>query len=153
MIKFIKWIQGSVYDYPMTSDAAIINAKPKAFQPTLDSKRLAKKAYSLAVDSYKTLVCIEYPAHTIAAGCIYLASRLLKDEDESFQGLSTTEPWDQHFLSRMEDIEGMGVCCNLRFLSTYSYFDRCLSANLGSVYCHQCARRCNTFNKNQDCTE
>ncbi|KAL0141234.1 cyclin [Mucor lusitanicus] len=47
----------------------------------------------------------EYPAHTIAAGCIYLASWLLKDEDESFQGLSTTEPWDQHFLSRMEDIE------------------------------------------------
>ncbi|KAL7311275.1 RNA polymerase II C-terminal domain kinase beta subunit [Mucor circinelloides] len=85
VIKFIKWIQ--------------------AFQPTLDSKRLAKKAYSLAVDSYKTLVCIEYPAHTIAAGCIYLASRLLKDEDESFQGLSATEPWDQHFLSRMEDIE------------------------------------------------
>ncbi|KAF1805924.1 cyclin [Mucor lusitanicus] len=85
VIKFIKWIQ--------------------AFQPTLDSKRLAQKAYSLAVDSYKTLVCIEYPAHTIAAGCIYLASWLLKDEDESFQGLSTTEPWDQHFLSRMEDIE------------------------------------------------
>ncbi|KAL9552343.1 hypothetical protein MBANPS3_003804 [Mucor bainieri] len=85
VIKFIKWIQ--------------------AFQPALDSKRLAKKAYSLAVDSYKTLVCIEFPAHTIAAGCIYLASHLLKDEDESFQGLSTTEPWDQHFLSRMEDIE------------------------------------------------
>lgn len=78
----------------------------KAFQPTLDSKRLAQKAYGLAVDSYKTLVCIEYPAHTIAAGCIYLASRLLKDEDESFSGLSETEPWDQHFLSRMEDIEG-----------------------------------------------
>ncbi|KAI8646307.1 cyclin-like protein [Parasitella parasitica] len=85
VVKFIKWIQ--------------------AFQPALDSKKLAKKAYSLAVDSYKTIVCIEYPAHTIAAGCIYLASRLLKDEDESFQGLSTTEPWDQHFLSRMEDIE------------------------------------------------
>ncbi|CEP11055.1 hypothetical protein [Parasitella parasitica] len=85
VVKFIKWIQ--------------------AFQPTLDCKKLAKKAYSLAVDSYKTIVCIEYPAHTIAAGCIYLASLLLKDEDENFQGLSTTEPWDQHFLSRMEDIE------------------------------------------------
>ena len=72
----------------------------------MDGKRLAKKAYQLAVDSYKTLVCVEYPAHTIAAGSIYLASLLLKDEDESFEGLKESEPWDQHFLSRMEDIEG-----------------------------------------------
>ncbi|OBZ87338.1 Cyclin-T1-4 [Choanephora cucurbitarum] len=85
IVKFIKWIQ--------------------AFQSSLDGKRLAKKAYQLAVDSYKTLVCVEYPAHTIAAGSIYLASLLLKDEDESFEGLKESEPWDQHFLSRMEDIE------------------------------------------------
>ncbi|KAI8069819.1 cyclin-like protein [Gilbertella persicaria] len=80
VIKFIKWVQ--------------------------DSKKLAKKAYQLAVDSYKTMVCVEYPAHTIAAGCIYLASLLLKDADPSFQGLKDSEPWDQYFLSRMEDIEG-----------------------------------------------
>jgi CTD kinase subunit beta len=67
---------------------------------------LAKKAYQLAVDSYKTLLCVEYPAHTIAAGCIYLASRLLKEQDPLFQALPDDKPWDQHFLSRMEDIEG-----------------------------------------------
>lgn len=93
----------------LVSDKSNIFTFMKAFQPTLNSKKLAKKAYSLAVDSFKTIVCIEYPAHTIAAGCIYLASRLLKDEDESFQGLSVTEPWDQHFLSRMEDIEGLHI--------------------------------------------
>lgn len=79
-----------------------------AFQPNLDSKRLAKKAYQLAVDSYKTLLCVEYPAHTIAAGCIYLASRLLKERDSKFNGLPENAPWDQYFLSRMEDIEGKG---------------------------------------------
>ncbi|KAI8373086.1 cyclin-like protein [Radiomyces spectabilis] len=82
--KFVKWIQ--------------------AFQP-LDGKRLARKAYSLAVDSYRTQLCVEYPAHTIAAGCIYLSSRLLKEEDKDFRGLTEEQPWDQLFLSRMEDIE------------------------------------------------
>lgn len=76
------------------------------FQGTLDSKPLAKKAYKLAVDSYKTLLCVEYPAHTIAGGCIYLASRLLKEQNCSFSGLDENAPWDQYFLSRMEDIEG-----------------------------------------------
>lgn len=76
------------------------------FQPDLDCKKLAKKAYRLAVDSYRTLLCVEYPAHTIAAGCIYLASRLIKEDDISFEGLLDTEPWDHRFLSRMEDIEG-----------------------------------------------
>lgn len=70
---------------------------------------MAKKAYALAVDSYRTLLCVEYPAHTIAAGCIYLASRLLQEADDSFEGLSTSQPWDQRFLSRMEDIEGKAL--------------------------------------------
>jgi CTD kinase subunit beta len=77
----------------------------------LDSKRLAKKAYQLAVDSYKTLLCVEYPAHTIAAGCIYLASQLLKEQDPLFQALPNDKPWDQYFLSRMEDIEGIQMIC------------------------------------------
>ncbi|KAI8970777.1 cyclin-like protein [Pilobolus umbonatus] len=85
VIKFIKWIQ--------------------AFQPTLDSKVLAEKAYQIAVDSYRTSLCVEYPAHTIAGGCIYLASRLLKEEKADFNGLPDNQPWDQYFLSRMEDIE------------------------------------------------
>ncbi|KAI9026566.1 cyclin-like protein [Phycomyces nitens] len=84
VIKFVKWVQ--------------------AFQ-TLDAKRLAHKAYSLAVDSYRTSLCVEYPAHTIAAGCIYLASRLLKEEDPEFHGLAEEQPWDQLLLSRIDDIE------------------------------------------------
>jgi CTD kinase subunit beta len=35
-----------------------------------------------------------------------LASVLLKDEDIQFEGLFDKQPWDQYFLSRMEDIEG-----------------------------------------------
>ncbi|KAI8149695.1 cyclin-like protein [Fennellomyces sp. T-0311] len=84
VVKFVKWIQ--------------------AFQ-TLDGKRLAQRAYLLAVDSYRTPLCVEYPAHTIAAGCIYLASILLRHEDELFAGLSNDKPWDQFFCSRMEDME------------------------------------------------
>lgn len=52
-------------------------------------------------------MCVEYPAHTIAAGCVHLASMMLKQEDTSFQELSNDQPWDQFFCSRMEDIEGM----------------------------------------------
>ncbi|KAI7864233.1 cyclin-like protein [Spinellus fusiger] len=84
VIKFVKWIQ--------------------AFQE-LDAKRLAYKAYELAVDSYRTSLCVEYPAHTIAAGCIYLASRLLTKEDPTFHGLAEEQPWDQLFLSRIDDME------------------------------------------------
>ncbi|KAG0166582.1 hypothetical protein DFQ28_010776 [Apophysomyces sp. BC1034] len=84
VVKFVKWIQ--------------------AFE-ALDGKRLAHKAYALAVDSYRTALCVEYPAHTIAAGCIYLASRLLKEEDGLFKGLPEKQPWDQFFLSRIDDIE------------------------------------------------
>lgn len=54
--------------------------------------------------SYKTSLCIEYPPHTIAAGCIYLASLFLTEQDESFKVQGPL--WDQWFLSRMDDIEG-----------------------------------------------
>ncbi|KAG1146631.1 hypothetical protein G6F37_011932 [Rhizopus arrhizus] len=83
IIKFTKWI--------------------KDIQPSLDDKQLAKKAYEMAVDSYKTSLCIEYPPHTIAAGCIYLASLFLTEQNESFKVQSPL--WDQWFLSRMDDIE------------------------------------------------
>lgn len=92
---------------------------------SVDGKALGKRAYQLAVDryiernfsslsvlftcvhvSYRIPLCLEHPAHTIAAGCIYLASILLKEEDESFQGLSEDQAWDQFFCSRMIDIEG-----------------------------------------------
>ncbi|KAI8982032.1 cyclin-like protein [Mycotypha africana] len=87
VIKFTKWLK-------------------EHHQPQLEHKRLAKKAYDLAVDSYRTLICVEYPAHTVAAGCIYLASKMLEEEDSAFKGLSAMEQWNNRFFSRMEDIEG-----------------------------------------------
>lgn len=65
--------------------------------------------YWIIVISYQIPLCIEYPAHTIAAGCIYLASMLIKSTDPSFEGLAKGQPWDQLFCSRMEDIEGIHV--------------------------------------------
>ena len=60
----------------------------------------------LLTDSYKTPLCLEYPAHSIAAGAIWLANRLLKYEDEGFAGLDVSRPWDLVFRTRMEDMEG-----------------------------------------------
>ncbi|KAI8089340.1 cyclin-like protein [Halteromyces radiatus] len=74
----------------------------------LDGKQLAKKAYSLAVDSYRMTLCLEYPAHTIAAGCIYLASKLWQQEDSKFGGLDKNESWEKRFLSRLEDVKDVG---------------------------------------------
>ncbi|KAI9307456.1 cyclin-like protein [Cunninghamella echinulata] len=73
----------------------------------INGKLLARKAYSLAIDSYRITLCLEYPAHTIAAGCLYLASKLWQHEDESFKGLNQ-HSWDKVFLSRLEDIEDIG---------------------------------------------
>lgn len=110
VVKFVKWIEAM------------------QTPPLVDGKRLAQEAYKLAVNryvpwtrmlcyhvlfilvvSYQIPLCIEYPAHTIAAGCIYLASMLIKSTDPSFEGLAKGQPWDQFFCSRMEDIEGMYI--------------------------------------------
>lgn len=64
------------------------------------------KVYIFYINSYRITLCLEYPAHTIAAGCLYLASKLWQHEDESFKGLNH-HSWDKVFLSRLEDIEGM----------------------------------------------
>lgn len=98
-------------------------------------------AYSWDSDSYRTPICLEYPAHSIAAGCIYLASMLLKLEDSSFIGLSDDQPWDQLFCSRMEDMEGnnetqMSVAA---LLSHADQTTRCVPTASGLLYC---ARQC-----------
>ncbi|KAI8075146.1 cyclin-like protein [Gongronella butleri] len=67
-----------------------------------DAKAMAKKAYFLAIDSYRTQLCLEYPSHTIATGCLYLACLLQPDV---YQWLETSEFWAQHCLSRWADIE------------------------------------------------
>ncbi|KAI9333848.1 hypothetical protein BDR26DRAFT_867843 [Obelidium mucronatum] len=40
-------------------------------------KEVAQKAWSLADESYNTVVCIQYPAHFIALASLYLACRLM----------------------------------------------------------------------------
>ncbi|CAM0134915.1 unnamed protein product [Umbelopsis sp. WA50703] len=47
----------------------------------------------------------EYPVHSIAAGAIWLADLLLKDESAEFQGLDKTKPWDLVFRTRLDDME------------------------------------------------
>ncbi|ORY96909.1 cyclin-like protein [Syncephalastrum racemosum] len=99
IIKFVKWIQ--------------------AYQE-LDGKLLAQRAYIIAVDSYRTALSVEYPAHTIAAGCIYLASMMLTHEGAQCQ-ISPGQHWDQVFCSRMEDIED--VCQQILDMYIYQHSD------------------------------
>ncbi|ORX50914.1 cyclin-like protein [Hesseltinella vesiculosa] len=72
----------------------------------IQGKSLAKKAYMLAVDSYRTHLCLEYPSHTIAAGCLYLASLML--EDMSYNSLRQSTFWTEKCFSRWVDIEEVG---------------------------------------------
>ncbi|KAI9312241.1 cyclin-like protein [Dichotomocladium elegans] len=104
VVKFVKWIQQARQD--------------------LDGKQLARKAYHLAVESYQTALCVEYPAHTIAAGCILLASKILKLQDVSFAGLEDDHPWDQFFCSRMEDIDDICLQVLDLIISAYPEHER-----------------------------
>ncbi|KAF9284854.1 RNA polymerase II C-terminal domain kinase beta subunit [Mortierella antarctica] len=67
------------------------------------SKNVARQAWNIARDSYKIGVCLEYPPHTIAAGSIYLASKLLEEPlKERIYG----EPWMKVLKVRSVDLEG-----------------------------------------------
>ncbi|KAF9275155.1 hypothetical protein BGZ88_002504 [Linnemannia elongata] len=66
------------------------------------SKQLARQAWDIAKDSYKIGVCLEYPPHTIAAGSIYLASKLL---GEAFPDLIKGKPWMKALRTRSIDVE------------------------------------------------
>ncbi|KAF9920832.1 hypothetical protein FBU30_009216 [Linnemannia zychae] len=70
---------------------------------TESSKQLAHQAWDIARDSYKIGVCLEYPPHTIAAGSIYLASKLL---GEPFPDLIKGKPWMKALRTRSIDVEG-----------------------------------------------
>ncbi|KAG0348634.1 RNA polymerase II C-terminal domain kinase beta subunit [Podila minutissima] len=66
------------------------------------SKNVARQAWNIARDSYKIGVCLEYPPHTIAAGSIYLASKLLEEPlKERIYG----EPWMKVLKVRSVDLE------------------------------------------------
>ncbi|KAG0330585.1 RNA polymerase II C-terminal domain kinase beta subunit [Podila horticola] len=66
------------------------------------SKTIARQAWNIARDSYKIGVCLEYPPHTIAAGSIYLASKLMEEPlKERIYG----EPWMKVLKVRSVDLE------------------------------------------------
>ncbi|KAF9579644.1 hypothetical protein BGW38_004019 [Lunasporangiospora selenospora] len=67
------------------------------------SKALARQGWDIARQSYKTGVCLEYPPHAIAAGSIYLASKLIA---EPFPELVQGEPWTKALRTRQVDVEG-----------------------------------------------
>jgi len=91
------------------------------------SKELAKLAWRLSIDSNRTLVPLQYPPHTIALGCIYLAALLMSadpnapatspsydNHDNSFRRddpamivATLTHPgeWEAKFFSRVEHLE------------------------------------------------
>ncbi|KAG8764030.1 hypothetical protein FRC12_008329 [Ceratobasidium sp. 428] len=91
------------------------------------SKELAKLAWRLSIDSNRTLVPLQYPPHTIALGCIYLAALLMSADpnapatspsydtrDNSFRRddpaiivATLTHPgeWENRFFSRVEHLE------------------------------------------------
>ncbi|KAF9904868.1 hypothetical protein BX616_001154, partial [Lobosporangium transversale] len=66
------------------------------------SQNLARKAWDIARNSYKVGVCLEYPPHTIAAGSIYLAAKLI---GESFPDLVQGVPWMKAFRTRSIDVD------------------------------------------------
>jgi hypothetical protein len=108
MVKFVKYINGGWIGicYLHSEHFSMSNRKWLVAHQTIDGRGLARKAYMLLADSYKTPLCLEYPVHSIAAGAIWLANRLLKDENEGFLGLDDSKPWDLVFRTRMEDMEG-----------------------------------------------
>ncbi|CAE6488248.1 unnamed protein product [Rhizoctonia solani] len=91
------------------------------------SKELTKLAWRLSIDSNRTLVPLQYPPHTIALGCIYLAALLMSADpngpatsptydsrEHSFRGddpsiivAKLTHPgeWEAKFYSRVEQLE------------------------------------------------
>ncbi|KAF8606775.1 cyclin-like protein, partial [Ceratobasidium sp. AG-I] len=63
------------------------------------SKELAKLAWRLSIDSNRTLVPLQYPPHTIALGCIYLAA-LLMSADPNASATSPTYDSREHSFRR-----------------------------------------------------
>ncbi|KAG8844521.1 hypothetical protein FRB96_003023 [Tulasnella sp. 330] len=84
------------------------------------SKDLTKLAWHLAVDSHRTLIPLQYPPHTIALACVYLAALLasfetqatpMMDTDRSLTSheicavLSDHGLWEKQFNAQVEDLE------------------------------------------------
>lgn len=56
------------------------------------SKLLAKLAWRLAVDAYRTHLPLIYPPHTVALGCLYLAALLITFEQPPSPTPQTPHP-------------------------------------------------------------
>ncbi|KAF8645263.1 hypothetical protein AX16_008087 [Volvariella volvacea WC 439] len=83
------------------------------------SKRLCKLSWRLAIDCFRTLLPIQYPPHTVALGCIYVASLLtsfeqppeppvppgLKTNHEVAALLSDHGNWEAKFQVQVSDLE------------------------------------------------
>ncbi|KAG9000701.1 hypothetical protein FRB94_005208 [Tulasnella sp. JGI-2019a] len=84
------------------------------------SKELTKIAWHLAVDSHRTLIPLQYPPHTIALACVYLAALLssfetpatpVMDIDRSLTSheiciiLCDHGAWEKKFNAQVEDLE------------------------------------------------
>ncbi|EJF61099.1 cyclin-like protein [Dichomitus squalens] len=82
------------------------------------TRKLAKLAYRLATDSFRTLVNLQYPPHVVALGCLYLAALLSSFErgtsperpghntaHQIAATLSASGEWGRQFQAHIEDIE------------------------------------------------
>ncbi|CCA67665.1 hypothetical protein PIIN_01493 [Serendipita indica DSM 11827] len=91
------------------------------FSKALDvSKDLAKLAWRLCADSHRTVVTLEYPPHSVALACIYLAGLLatfeapqLASAEESTKAralvnlLSEPGDWEDKYLVKVDDLHGI----------------------------------------------
>lgn len=84
------------------------------------SKHLTKFAWRLTVDSYRTLVPLQYPPHVVALGCLYLAALLTSFEqpreleqpdhispNQFTELLGRGGEWEHKFQARIGDLEGI----------------------------------------------
>ncbi|KAI0714023.1 cyclin-like protein [Cerioporus squamosus] len=82
------------------------------------SKKVSKLAYRLAIDSFRTLLNLQYPPHVVALGCLYLAALLSSFErgttpeqpghnsaHQIAATLSKSGEWGRQFQAHIGDIE------------------------------------------------
>ncbi|KAK7469326.1 RNA polymerase II C-terminal domain kinase beta subunit [Stygiomarasmius scandens] len=81
------------------------------------TKTLTKLAYRLSVDSYRSILPLTYPPHTLALGSLYVAALLISFEqpesEEQSRGLKLASElgqqgaWEQRFQSALEELEAI----------------------------------------------
>lgn len=101
------------------------------------SKTLVKLGWRICMDSYRTLLPLIYPPHTMALGSIFVASLLLSFEQPPSQIANgevsnqhivellsgrTTSDWQQRFHTGPQDLEG--VSCVSVFLAVLGFYAR-----------------------------